>query len=137
MAGSIVIFAADPVRGNIIRKALQQNGFDSLLNDQTVNAESIIIHSVPNVVILDTKDFLSKDLDFFKSTSHLLSEIALIVLADTLGVFAQASTNFKSAQCLSDPLDTGLIISGVKEILSSRGSEDSLEDNLKGFLDLK
>ncbi len=137
MTGAIVIFAADPVRGQIILKSLQQNGLDALLNDKTVNAENILINSVPSVVILDTKDFFSKDLGFLKSSSHLLSEAALIVLADSSGTMTDEFEDLSNTQYLPDPLDTGLIVSRVKEILSSGERKDSLEDDLKHLLDLE
>ncbi|MBC8412784.1 hypothetical protein H8E50_03825 [bacterium] len=162
MMTPIVIFASDHIRGNIILKGLQYGGFNALLHEKTIDAGKIINRHSPAIIILDTKDYSANELNFFKAASPLIAETALILLGDSSGVFEQEMKIIKNLHSLQDPLDTNLITSTIKMLLSPEKSsistdsepvptkkeeveEDispendpsSLEGDLKSFLDLE
>jgi DNA-binding response OmpR family regulator len=158
----IVIFSADEIRGKIILNALRFKGFDVLLHNKTITADNIISNNTPSVVILDTKGFFPNELEYFESAYSLLSESALIVLADPSEANNFELKNIRMELCKSDPLDAELIVSRVNALLArKRGSaeerksevgnqksedngneeakdeEHRLKDDLKQFLDLE
>jgi len=150
----VIIFSADEIRGKIIFNALQYKGFEALLYNRTINAGSIIKDNTPSVIILDTKGFSPNELIFFRSEYPHLSDTSLIVLANPSEIDNPEFKDIKAELCKSDPLDTELIIYKVKTLLElksevksqkseetgnkeSGDEEQSLEDDLKRFLDLE
>ena len=141
MSSHVIIFSADRLRTGITQKVLKRAGIESLSVNRILAAREAIVDNVPRVVIFDTKGIFRDEINSLRNLCRFLREIAVIVLGDRLIVDTFGGEGVQEGCCLADPFDPELIVSKVKEALSSKTKEqrlqrDGLESNLKQFLKL-
>lgn len=146
MSSPAIIFSTDMVRTGITQKVLKRAGIESLPANRISEAREAIVDNVPRVVIFDTKGIFRDEINSLRNLCRSLRDTAVIVLGnrsivDTFGVNSFGEEKIQKVFRLPDPLDPELIVSKVKEVLSSKTKEkrlqkDGLESNLKQFLKL-
>ncbi|MBF0506189.1 MAG: hypothetical protein HQL09_05085 [Nitrospirae bacterium] len=154
MSLSAVIFSADDIRGALLRKTLEKNGFEVSLYKNIHAAGDILKAKSPPLVIIDKEGYFPGELEYFSSLSGPLAGTSVLVVANSA---QDASISLKGVPvewCLSNPLDLPFIASKAKELLTvkpesnlkallpatdeSGSSEDeTLAKDLMGFLGLK
>jgi len=141
MSSPVIIFSADRLRTGIIEKLLKRAGIESLSVSRVWEAGEAIVNNAPHVVIFDAKNNFRGEINLLRNLCRSLRETAAIVLGDRPIVDTFEGEAVQEGFCLADPFDPELIISKVKEILSSKAKEkrlqgDGLESDLKQFLKL-
>lgn len=141
MSSPVIIFSADRLRTGIIEKLLKRAGIESLSVSRVWEAGEAIVNNAPHVVIFDAKNNFRGEINLLRNLCWSLRETAAIVLGARPIVDTFEGEAVQEGFCLADPFDPELIISKVKEILSSKAKEkrlqgDGLESDLKQFLKL-
>jgi len=141
MSSPVIIFSANRLRTGIIEKLLKRAGIESLSVSRVWEAGEAIVNNAPHVVIFDAKNNFRGEINLLRNLCRSLRETAAIVLGDRPIVDTFEGEAVQEGFCLADPFDPELIISKVKEILSSKAKEkrlqgDGLESDLKQFLKL-
>jgi DNA-binding NtrC family response regulator len=137
----VIIFSTDRFRGKITQEVLKRTGLESLLVKRVLEAREAMTDNAPRVAILDTTGIFPNEIDLLRNFCRTLRDTTVIVLGDRSIVDAFAEDAVQERLCLPDPLDPELIAAKVKEIFSSKRTEEhpgggSLEGNLKQFLKL-
>jgi DNA-binding response OmpR family regulator len=120
MSVPIIIFSVDSIRGRIILNTLRFNGFEALLKNRLIHASEIIRKNTPSIVILDTKELSTNELDFFRNAHPVLSNSTLILLASPSTVKSLDIGDIRTELCRTDPLDAELIMSKVEALLAQK-----------------
>ena len=82
MSDNILVFSADELRGKIIRKVLNRNGFECLLFNQILEAGGAIAQHCPPVVVFDTESCFSEEINRLRSICRTLKRAVAIVLGE-------------------------------------------------------
>ncbi len=142
MASTILVFSTDQLRGNIIKKILNRNGFEFLFFNRILEAGDAIARHTPGIVIFDTDSCFLEETNHLRNLCQTLEHTVTILLGETVVIDRFEGPFTRRDLCLPDPFDPELIITKVKEIISlqeeKRSAEnDTLEKDLKHFLNLE
>jgi DNA-binding NtrC family response regulator len=145
MSVPIIIYSADKSRGGILHKILNRNGLTSLWENRLNETQAAVLTHHPDVFIADIKNALKNEIVFLANICLKLQDIFLIVIGGSVDISTfdnQVSELVLDNNLrLTDPLSPELIVSKVKEVLSSRENalvspQNNLETDLKQFLKL-
>ncbi|MBF0538300.1 MAG: hypothetical protein HQL03_08630 [Nitrospirae bacterium] len=157
MAEDVCIFSANAIRAKVILHALQQGGISAVLSaNRPMNYRLSIYGSdgndsfrptiLPRVVIIDAYSYTHAELKAFKqAASDVFANMHVIILKtpyDNRDIDVQCAS---IDLCDPIPIDPDLIVSKVKALMDLRDTgqsqppkeDDTLLDNLRGFLNLK
>ena len=142
MSSRVLVFSADELRGKIIRKVLDRNGFECLIFNRILEAGDDIVQHSPEVAIVDTERCFSREISHLRNICQTLKHVAVIVLGKETVIDRFKGPGMRKVLCLSDPLDPELIALKIKEIVSRKKKKwkltdsDRLEKTLKHLLHL-
>ena len=142
MTSRVLVFLADMLRGRIIEKVLDRNGFESLIFNRILETRDDVVRHVHAAVIVDTENCISEEINHLRNICHALKHDAVIVLGKEYTLDGFQGPRFRKGLCLSDPLDPELITEKIKEIVFqkkwkvNRNGSDRLEKTLKQLLHL-
>jgi len=134
MSFSTVVFSSDKIRGALLSKAFQENGFEVSLHKNVHAAENVLKTKLPSLVVFDKEGYFRNELEHFSSLSRFLVGASVLVIANSA---ADGSISLKGVPvewCLSNPLDLPLIVSKAKELLSATIKMVTREGDLKELL---
>src|SRR5208282_6810081 len=124
MSFSAAIFSADNVRGALLRKALEKNGFEVSLHKNIHAAGDILKANSPPLVLIDKEGYFPGELEHFSSLSGLLAGASVLVIANSVGDVASSLKGVSFEWCISNPIDLPLIASKAKELLTTKRTSD-------------
>ena len=142
MSSRVLVFSADELRGKIIRKVLDRNGFECLIFNRILETGDDIVQHSPAVAIVDTERCFSEEINHLRNICQTLKHVAVIVLGKEIVIDRFKGLSMRKVLCLSDPLDPELITSEIKEIVYRKKQKwkltesDRLEKTLKHLLHL-
>ena len=142
MSSRVLVFSADELRGKIIRKVLDRNGFECLIFNRILETVDDIVQHSPEVAIVDTERCFSEEINHLRNICQTLKREAVIVLGKETVIDRFKGPRMRKVLCLSDPLDPELIALKIKEIVSRKKKKwkltdsDRLEKTLKHLLHL-
>ena len=142
MSSRVLVFSADELRGKIIRKVLDRNGFECLVFNRILETGDEVVQHSPEVVIVDTERCFSEEINHLKNICQTLKHETVIVLGKETVIDRFKGPRMRKVLCLSDPLDPELITLKIKEIASMKKKKwkltdsDRLEKTLKHLLHL-
>ena len=139
MSDKVLVFSADELRGKIVKKVLNRNGFECLLFNQMLEAGGAIAQHAPPVVVFDTESCFSEEINRLRKICRTLKRAVAIVLGEAVVIERFKGRPFRKSLCLPDPFDPELIAVKVDEIISQkkrRVGSDTLEKTLKSFLNI-
>jgi len=142
VSSRVLVFSADELRGKIIRKVLNRNGFECLIFNRILETVDDIVQHSPEVAIVDTERCFSEEINHLRNICQKLKHVALIVLGKESVIDHFKGPRMRKVLCLSDPLDPELITLNIKEIVSRKKKKwkltdsDRLEKTLKHLLHL-
>lgn len=142
MSSTVLVFSADELRGNIIKKILNRSGFESLFFNRILDAGGAIAQHAPGIVIFDTDSCFLEEINHMRNLCRMLEHTVAIVLGEAAVIDRFEGPFIRKDLCLSDPFDPELIITKVKEIISlqekkKHAESETLEKDLKHFLNLE
>ena len=140
MSDKVLVFSADELRGKIIKKVLNRNGFECLLFNQILEAGGAIAQHVPPVVVFDTESCFSEEINRLENICRTLKRAVAIVLGKAVIIERFKGRSFRRTLCLPDPFDPELIAVKVDETISQKkkrcAGSNTLEKTLKSFLNI-
>jgi len=139
VSDKVLVFSADELRGKIIKKVLNRNGFECLLFNQILEAGGAITQHAPPVVVFDTESCFSEEINRLRKICRTLKRAVAIVLGEAVVIERFKGRPFRKSLCLPDPFDPELIAVKVHEITvqkKRRAGSDTLEKTLKSFLNI-
>ena len=141
MSYRVFVFSADELRGKILNKVLDRNGFECLIFNRILEAGGEIAQHAPEVVIFDTESCFSEEINHLRNICRTLAPTVAMVLGEAAVIDRFKGPRTRKALCLPDPLDPQLIATKVKEIISQQQQKrhvwsDTLEKTLKKFLNI-
>ena len=147
MSSRVLVFSADELRGKIINKVLDRNGFECLIFNRFLEAGGVIARHAPEVVIFDTENCFSEEINHLRNICRSLEHDSAIVLGKSAVIDRFEGPLTREALCIPDPIDPELIAAKVKEKISqpkkkkkegwrTHTGSDSLEKIMKHFLNL-
>ena len=142
MSSRVLVFSADELRGKIIRKVLDRNGFECLIFNRILETGDDIVQHSPEVAIVDTERCFSEEINHLRNICQTLKHAAVIVLGKETVIDRFKGPRMRKVLCLSDPLDPELITSEINNIVSTNKKKwkltesDGLEKTLKHLLHL-
>ena len=140
MSDKVSVFSADDLRGKIVEKVLNRNGFECLIFNRILEAGGAIAQHAPKVVIFDTESCFSEELNHLKNICQTLKHTVAIVLGEGVVIDRFKGPLIRKTLCLPDPLNPELIATKVKELVAQKkkrlNGSDTLEKTLKKFLNL-
>lgn len=142
MSSRVLVFSADELRGKIIRKVLDRNGFECLIFNRILETGDDIVQHSPKVAIVDTERCFSGEINHLRNICQTLKHVAVIVLGKETVIDGFKGPRMRKVLCLSDPLDPERITSEIKEIVYRKTQKwkltesDRLEKTLKHLLHL-
>jgi len=142
VSSRVLVFSADELRGKIIRKVLDRNGFECLIFNRILETGDDIVQHSPAVAIVDTERCFSEETNHLRNICQTLKHVAVIVLGKETVIDRFKGSRMRKVLFLSDPLDPELITSEIKEIVSKKKQKgnlaegDRLEQTLKHLLHL-
>ena len=142
MSARVLVFSADELRGKILRKVLDRNGFECLIFNRILETGDDIVQHSPDVVIIDTEKCFLEEINHLRNICQTLKQVAVIVLGKETVIEQFKGPRLRKVLFLSDPLDPELITSEIKEIVSKKkkkwnlAESDRLEQTLKHLLHL-
>ncbi len=80
MSSRVLVFSADELRGKILEKVLDRNGFECLLFNRFLETGDEVAQHSPEVVIVDTERCFPEEINHLKNICQTLKHQALIVL---------------------------------------------------------
>ncbi len=80
MSSRVLVFSADELRGKIIRKVLDRNGFECLIFNRILETGDDIVQHSPEVAIVDTERCFSEEINHLRNICQTLKREAVIVL---------------------------------------------------------
>ena len=142
MSSKVLVFSADELRGKILEKVLDRNGFECLVFKRILETgDEIVLHS-PAVVIVDTERCFSEEINHLKNICKTLKRETVIVLGKESVINSFKELRIRKALCLYDPIDPELIAVKIEEIISWKKNKwnltksDMFEKTLKHLLHL-
>jgi len=136
----VLVFSADELRGKIIKKVLNRNGFECHLFNQILEAGGAIAQHYPPVVVFDTESCFPEEINRLRNICRTLERAVAIVLGEAVVIEKFQGRSFRKTLCLPDPIDPELIVVKVNEIMAQkkerRVGSDTLEKTLKSFLNM-
>ncbi len=142
MSATVLVFSADELRGNIIKRILSRSGFESLLSHRILEAGGAIAQHGPDIVIFDTAGCFAEEINYLRNLCRTPARTVAIVLGSAAVLERFEGLFIHQSLCLPDPLDPELIVTKLKKITmlqkEKRSAEsDTLEKDLKHFLNLE
>ena len=141
-SGRVLVFSADELRGKILEKVLDRNGFECLVFNRILETgDEIVLHS-PEVVIVDTERCFSEEINHLKNICQTLKRETVIVLGKETVIDRFKEFRIRKGLCLYDPIDPELIAIKIEEIVSRKKKKwkltqsDMFEKTLKQLLHL-
>lgn len=141
-SGRVLVFSADELRGKILEKVLDRNGFECLVFNRILETgDEIVLHS-PEVVIVDTERCFSEEINHLKNICQTLKRETVIVLGKETVIDRFKEFRIRKGLCLYDPIDPELIAIKIEEIVSRKKKKwkltqsDMFEKTLKQLLRL-
>lgn len=132
MSFSVVVFSSDAIRGALLSRVFQENGFEVVLFKNLHTAENILKTKAPALVVLDETGYFRTELEHFSSVSGLMVGVSVLVIANTPPDGSLSLGNIPVEWCLSHPLDLPFIVTKAKELLTVK--RESKEEDLKALL---
>lgn len=142
MSSRVLVFSADELRGKILEKVLDRNGFECLIFNRILETGDEIVQHSPEVVIVDTERCFSEEINHLKNICQTLKHETVIVLGKETVVDRFKGPRIRKALCLYDPIDPELIAVKIEEIVSWKKKKwkltesDMFEKTLKHLLHL-
>ena len=142
MTSRILVFSVDELRGKILKKVLDRNGFECRVYQRILETGDDISQHSPAVVIVDTERCILEEVNHLRNICRTLEHVAVIVLGKESVIDGFKGPRMRKALCLSDPLDPERIISEIRNIVSGNQRKwklpesDGLEKTLKHLLHL-
>lgn len=138
----VLVFSADELRGNILKRILIRSGFEFLFFHRILKAGGAIAQHGPDIVIFDTVGCFAEEINYLRNLGRTPARTVAIVLGSAAVLERFEGPFIHQDLCLPDPFDPELIITKLKEITmlqkEKRSAEsDTLEKNLKHFLNLE
>ena len=142
MSAIVLVFSADELRRNILKRILSRGGFESLFFGRILEAGGAIAQHAPDIVIFDTVGCFKEEINNLRNLCRTQAHTAMIVLGSAAVLERFEGPLIRSDLCLAEPLDPELIIAKLKELIITqkemRNTEsDTLEKDLKHFLNLE
>ena len=135
MSHPVLIFAADELRGGILREVLKRGHFESLVLKKVMGAGDVISKYSPALVIFDTNSCFSEEITHLRNLCGILDHPGVILLGDRAVLSGFHGPVIREDLCLFDPLDPALLVEKVKQALSGTGQEeDTMENELEEAL---
>lgn len=149
MPFSVVIFSAEALRGALIGKTLEKNGYKVSLYKNIHSAGDILEAKAPQIVIIDKEGYFPGELESFSLLGKTLKGIPLVIVSNSE---ADDSIHLKDVAvhwCRSNPLDPLAIVATANSILETAGSlpaasgeieisgKEAIVQDLMGFLGMK
>ncbi|MBF0398432.1 MAG: hypothetical protein HQK78_16770 [Desulfobacterales bacterium] len=138
----VIIYSSDTIRGGILTKVLKREQIDTSLINTIVALRDSLQKHIPKIIIIDIKNSLSNEITTLKNLAYSLKESFIILLGEP-SIIASFLNDIEAQGLdnslgVSDPLAPDVIVSKIKESLSSKtkNNEYNLEKNLKEFLRL-
>ena len=149
MPFSAVIFSAEAIRGALLSKALEKNGFEVSLSKNIHSAGDILKAKAPRIVIIDKEGYFPGELESFSLLSGLLKGIPVVVVSNSEADDSLSLKDVSVEWCRSNPLDPLAIVAKANSILEASGippaasggnalpGKDAISEDLMGFLGMK
>ena len=138
----VLVFSADELRGKILEKVLDRNGFECLVFNRILETVDEIVQHSPEVVIVDTERCVSEEINHLKNICQKLKRGTVIVLGKETVIDRFKKLRIRKNLCLYDPIDPELIAEKIEEIISWKKNKwnltksDMFEKTLKHLLHL-
>ncbi len=142
MSSRVLVFSADELRGKIIEKVLDRNGFECLIFKRILETGDEIVQHSPEVVIVDTERCFPEEISHLKNICQTLKRETVIVLGKETVIDRFKELRIRKGLCLYDPIDPELIAVKIEEIISWKKNKwnltksDMFEKTLKHLLHL-
>ncbi len=158
MLNPTIILSTDSVRGALLLKTLQKNGFDATLCKNLFDTYEIIKDIKPVLFVIDCEGFYQNELSALTSLSNLLKECSVLVVADKPNYSSLNIKGLSTQWCICSPLDLDMVTTRAKELITPKTDEtlktllpietedqedlpeqtqeSTLEDDLIGYLGL-
>jgi DNA-binding response OmpR family regulator len=150
------------MRGALISRVLEKNGFKVYLHKNIREASDIINTRKPNKVIVDKEGYFPSELSYFTSLSSQLNNSAVLFVSDSSVDDSIWVGSVPMDWCVSNPMDLQLVTSKALKLLSNERpqkdfkhllpdiekeppqqeekvvlEDETLEKDLMGFIGLK
>jgi DNA-binding response OmpR family regulator len=145
MCSPVIVLSPDNIRGAILEKILSRSGFDVLWSKSYYEAEDVLDKNAPMVLIFDAKGLRAKETGLLEKLRINLPGAVIIALVEADAMPISEPGVSPRQLWLPEPFDPELIVSKVKEIVSSppvqrasdtKSGKDMLAASLKQFLKL-
>jgi len=142
VSSRVLVFSADELRGKILEKVLERNGFECLVFNRILETGDEIVQHSPEVVIVDTERCFSEEINHLKNICQTLKREIVIVLGKETVIDRFKELRIRKGLCLYDPIDPELIAVKIEEIISWKKKKwnltksDMFEKTLKHLLHL-
>lgn len=145
MCSPVIVLSPDNIRGAILEKILSRSGFDVLWSKSYYEAEDVLDKNAPLVLIFDAKGLRAKETGLLEKLRINLPGAVIIALVEADAMPISEPEDSPRQLWLPEPFDPELIVSKVKEIVSSppvqrasdtKSGKDMLAASLKQFLKL-
>lgn len=142
MSSRVLVFSADELRGKILEKVLDRNGFECLIFNRILETADEIAQHYPEVVIVDTERCISEEINHLKNICQKLKHETVIVLGKETVIDRFKGSFARKGLCLCDPIDPELIAVKIEEIVAWKKKKwkltesDMFEKTLKHLLHL-
>lgn len=154
-----IVLSADNIRGALLLKTLQKNGFDVTICKNLFDSYESIKNIKPVLLVIDCEGLYQNELSALTSLSSLLNECSVLIVANKPNYSSLNIKSLSTQWCISSPLDLDMVITKAKELITNKSDEtlknllpidtvgqedtveeteeDRLEDDLIGYLGLK
>jgi len=129
MSSPVIVLTSDSIRGSILKKILTQSGFKVLWFKNYYDARVALDEHVPRAVVFDAKGLHSREAGSLAKLRDKLPDAGIIVLAEAGAIPTFEAEGCPSDLCLPEPIDPELVVSKVKEIVSSPPVERTSDGN--------
>ncbi len=142
MCSRVLVFSADELRGKILEKVLDRNGFECLVFNRILETVDEIVQHSPEVVIVDTERCVSEEINHLTNICQTLKRGTVIVLGKETVIDRFKKLRIRKGLCLNDPIDPELVAVKIEEIISWKKNKwhltksDMFEKTLKHLLHL-
>jgi DNA-binding NtrC family response regulator len=142
VSARIIVFSADELRGKILKKVLDRNGFEAIIFNRILETHDEIVPYSPKVVIVDTEKCFSEEIEHLIGICRKMKYVPVIVLGKDSVINRFRGSFFRKSICLSNPIDPDLIVSEIQKIVLEKKKKwkftenDMIEKTLKHLLHL-
>ena len=120
MSLSVLVYSPDNIRGKIILKTIHHENIDAVLCRSHAEIGYTVLKRVPDVIIFDTKNNFSEELDFLKKLPEKLPHTTRIILSESQEIASLKITDLGNDLFAPEPFHPEFILSLVKAILESK-----------------